>query len=165
MGSLRRWQLEPTAPLSLQIAADARLSSTDYADDQTWELALGTLDAPALVLQTQYGGRAGLVSLLPLWQHDGRMVYQAQAYAKPPLLTGFAPGYLRAQAALTLQLTLQAEYWVMDSHAVGARFTLTNDTPEPATVRLDLFGHVGLNSKEQAINLLTTPEGVNAIHL
>ncbi|MBI5669479.1 MAG: hypothetical protein HZC41_15865 [Chloroflexi bacterium] len=165
MTKLRRWQLNATDPLSLQLAADARLCPTDYTDDQAWELTLGTLDSPALVLATRYGGRAGLVSLLPMWNHDGRAFYQAQAYAKPPYVTGFAPGYLRVQATLTSQLALQAEYWVMESHAVGARFTVANAHVEPTTVRLDLFAHIGMSGKEMPPRLLPLPGGESALHL
>lgn len=41
MSNLRQWQLTPHHPLSLEIAADARLSATDYTGDQVWELYLG----------------------------------------------------------------------------------------------------------------------------
>jgi hypothetical protein len=66
MKNLRRWLL--SRPYALPLAADARLSSTDYHDDQVWELSPGVpgSDAPALVLQTRYGGRVGLASLVPL---------------------------------------------------------------------------------------------------
>ncbi len=165
MDYLRRWQLDSTSPLALHLAADARLSATDYTDDQAWEVSLGTLDAPALVLQTRYGGRAGLVSILPMWTHDERTVYQAQAYSTPPVITAFAPGYVRAEAALTPQLTLAAEYWVMESHAVGARLTVVNSDNKPASVRLDVFVHIGMEGKEVPPRLLTLPDGGAALQL
>ena len=43
---MTRWQLGTNSPLALQLAADARLSQTDYFDDQVWELALGTPGNP-----------------------------------------------------------------------------------------------------------------------
>lgn len=159
MKNLRRWQMTSTGPLLLQLAADARLCPTDYTDDQAWELSLGSLESPALALHTRYGGRAGLVSLVPMWNHDGRVVYQAQAYAAPPKVTAFAPGYASVEAALTPQLTLRAEYWVMESHAVGARFTLANSGSKPETLRLELFGHVGMGGKEQPVRTLKRPDG------
>lgn len=161
--SLRRWQL--ASARSLTLAADARLSQTDYADDQIWELLLGSGESPALQLQTRYGGRAGLVSLVPMWAQDGRSIYQAQAYIKPPVLTGFAPGYLRVEAALTPQLHLQAEYWAMESHAVGAQFTVTNTGKTEATLGLDLIGFVGINGKEQKTLLLPLPDGSPTLSL
>ena len=53
MKSLRRWLLEPSMPFSLPLAADARLSATDYLDDQVWEMRLGWAGFPALTLQTR----------------------------------------------------------------------------------------------------------------
>lgn len=42
MSDLRQWRLTAHDPLSLQIAADACLSATNYTDDQVWDLRLGT---------------------------------------------------------------------------------------------------------------------------
>ena len=165
MQSLRRWLIEPDTAFSLPLAADARLSATDYHDDQVWELHLGTGDAPALALQTRYGGRVGLASLIPLWNHDGRTIYETQAYAHPPRITGFAPGYLRVQASLNPQLALQAEYWAIDSHTVGGRFTLSNAHTTPTTVHLDLFGHVGAQGKEQPLHIVPVQASLHALHM
>jgi hypothetical protein len=165
MNHLRRWQLDTQSPFCTYLAADARLSATDYHDDQTWQLSLGALDAPALALQTRYGGRVGLASLVPMWFLDGRTIYQAQGYVAPPTLTGFAPGYLRAEAMLTPTLALVAEYWAMESHAVGARFVLNNQSAHPITVRLDMFGHVGAEGKELKLEVVPLPGGGHALSL
>lgn len=157
--TLRRWQLNATRPYSLEIAADARLSSTDYTDDQVWRLALGSGESPALALQTQYGGRVGLASIVPMWTLDNRVVYQAQGYAKPPVIVAFAPGFLQVQAAITPQIGIRAEYWVMDSHAVGARYTFANNSSQPLTLRVELFGHVGAGGKELKLGIMTLPDG------
>jgi hypothetical protein len=154
MKGLRRWKLDATKPFSFQLAADARLSQTDYTDDQVWELRLGAVESPALALQTQYGGRVGLASLVPMWSHDGRAIYQTQTYAEPPLITAFAPDYLQAQAKLTPTIKLQAEYWVMESHAIGGCFTLANTGQQTEKLRLDLFGHVVAKTKEQALAIV-----------
>src|SRR5690606_32121711 len=127
MTKLRRWLLDSSKPFSLLLAADARLRATDYTNDQVWRLSLGTGGgSPALVLQTSYGGRVGLASIIPMWFYDGRVIYETQAYSTPPVITGFAPGYLRAQAALTPQVSVQAEYWAIDSHTIGGQFTLVS---------------------------------------
>ena len=151
MKTIQRWHLDSNAPYCLHIAADARLSSTDYRDDQIWEVLPGSGESPALALQTRFGGRAGLVSLVPMCIHDGRSIYQTQAYSRPPYLTGFAPGYLRFEAAITPHLALQTEYWAMESHAIGVRFTLANVHTEPLDVELDVIAFVGINSKEQRL--------------
>ncbi len=165
MKSMRRWQLEPTDPYCLHIAADARLSNTDYRDDQIWEVLPGVGESPALALQTRYGGRAGLVSIVPMWLHDGRSIYQAQAYTRPPRLTGFAPGYLCFEAAITPQLGLQTEYWAMESHAIGIRFTLVNSGDNPLNIQLDVISFVGLNNKEQRLIPLSADQFGSALSL
>ena len=151
MKTMQRWHLDSNAPYCLTIAADARLSSTDYHNDQIWEALPGNGESPALALQTRLGGRAGLVSFVPMWLHDGRSIYQAQAYSRPPYLTGFAPGYLRFEAAITPHLALQTEYWAMESHAIGVRFTIANVHTEALDVELDVIAFVGMNNKEQKL--------------
>lgn len=165
MSSLRQWQLSSTEPYALQLAADARLSQTSYVDDQSWELSPGAGDAPALALQTRYGGRVGLASLVPMWMQQGRLIYQAQTYAQPPVVTAFAPGYLQAVARLTPELTLLAEYWVMESQSVGGRFTLHNTGKQVAELRLDLFGHVATDNKQLPTAIISLVDETNALSL
>jgi hypothetical protein len=163
MSDFRRWRLSANHPLSLQIAADARLSQTDYVDDQAWELALGTADGPALNLHTRLGMRAGMISLVPMWLIDGRPVYQAQTYTHSPEIESFAPAYVRARARLTPQLDLIAEYWAMDSHAIGGRFTLHNRAEHPLELQLDLVGFAASAGKEIKLALLPVQTGGHAL--
>lgn len=165
MSKLRRWRLDATQPLALTLAADARLSSTDYADDQVWRLLLGTGDDPALALQTRYGARTGLASLVPMWRMDARTIYQSQAYTAPPVITAFAPGYLQAEGRITARLALRAEYWALASHVIGGQFTLGNTGTQPLTVRFDLFGHVVSRGREQRLGHLSLTDSSTALYL
>ncbi len=165
MPNLRRWQFDPAKPVSFVLAADARTRPTDYLDDQVWRLNTGTPTAPGLALQTHYGGRVGLATLIPLWTLDGRMVYENQAYARPPVITLFAPGYLRAEAALTPHVMLLAEYWAIDSHTIGGQFTLSNTGSQVVQARFDLFAHVGAQGKELPLAVVPVDEHLHALHL
>jgi hypothetical protein len=162
----RRWQLTPQDPTALQIAADARLSPTDYLDDQVWEVVLGKPESPALALQTRYGGRVGLASLVPMWVVERRPVYQYQAYAVPPIVTVFAPGYVRLEAKVTPTLTLRAEYWVIESHAVGGRFTVKNTAAHALPdLALDLVGFAAAQGHELKLRPQTDANGAAALAL
>ncbi|MCC6805200.1 MAG: hypothetical protein IT319_20135, partial [Anaerolineae bacterium] len=155
---MTRWQLTPDDPFAPQLAADARLSATDYLDDQVWELALGTPGNPALALQTNYGGRVGLASLVPLWRVDNRPVYEYQAYASPPVITAFAPGYAQATARITPKLALRAEFWVIESHVVGARLTVKN-SGAALELGFDLIAFAAAQGKELKFQTVTLPPG------
>jgi hypothetical protein len=162
---LRRWQLDHKKPLAFVLAADARLCQTDYTDDQSWQFLLGQGEDSALTLQTHYGGRAGLVSLVPIWSHDNRSIYQAQAYHAAPVVTAFAPGYLCVDAGLLPDVNVTAEYWVAESHAVTGQFSLHNQGEASVTLRFDMYGHVIIRSHEQQVSLLTLQGGGNALYL
>ncbi len=162
MVSLRVWKLTPSHPLALQIAADARLSDSDYLDDQVWEIVLGKIDAPGLVAQTRYGERVGIATLIPMWWIDNRAIYQYQAYAVPPVVTAFAPGYLEINAKIIPRLTLRAEYWVESSHHLCVRYSLKNSGSTTQDVRLDLVGFVGASGAERPIKPASRVGGLGA---
>jgi hypothetical protein len=147
---VRRWNLDHNAPYSLTLAADSQGTTTDPTDDQVWEVKLGTDESAAFALQTTYGGRVGLVSLVPMWFLDGRAIYQLDAYHAAPVITGFAPGYNRLQAALTEHIGLQIETIALDSHALGVLFTLVNGDQKPAAIQLDTIAFIGSGGKELA---------------
>ena len=73
---MREWNLTPGDPLQLTIAADARLSDPNYADDHIWQLDLGGGDPSTLGLRTTYGLRARLMRIFPRffseWQNNQR---------------------------------------------------------------------------------------------
>ncbi|MFW5691890.1 MAG: hypothetical protein ACOCX3_00915, partial [Chloroflexota bacterium] len=159
MAELRRWRLDATSPYMLHLAADARLARTDYVDDQVWELVPSGVDAPALMLRTRYGGRVQNASIQPVWQYEGREIYIHQAYASPPVVTGFAPGFARAEAEILPELTLTAEYWIMESRAAGARYTLTNSGSAPVVLRLELQTQITWQHRTVQPALITLADG------
>ena len=165
MTSMRQWRLSAQHPLALQIAADARLGATDYTDDQTWQLHLGSGESPALSLQTRYGGRVGLASLVPMFTLDRRVIYQQQGYAQPPVVSAFAPGYLRTEARLTPRLTLRAEFHAIESHAIRGQFTMKNSETGPLEMRIEMVGFVGSEGKEQRLAVLPLATGGHALLL
>lgn len=156
---------QPTSPATLTLAADARLSRTSYTDDHAWQLTAGAGDAPALVLQTCYGGRVGLASLLPFWIIDGRPISEAIAYATPPRIVAFAPGFAVVEAEIVAGVALTAEVWVMESQAVGMRYTLRNRTPREVALRCEVFGQVGAGGKALRLAVLSLAGGGNALSL
>ncbi len=128
---MREWRLTATDPMAPRISADARAGRTNVADDQTWQLRLGKPEEPAISLETRYGGRVGLVRLVPIWTIDSREVYLAQGYHQPPVLTAFAPDYLRLEAAVTYDLPVTIEFWAIESQVVGGRLTCHNTGDQP----------------------------------
>ena len=165
MQNLRRQTIDPGSPFEYHLAADARNSRTDYGDDQVWTVRLGSRDEAALAFQTQFGGRAGLVSLVPMWQLDERVVYQVQTYAERPAITCFAPNFLQIEAAILPELALVARFWAMESRAAGGEFSLTNQGADDISLQMDLFGHVVINGRNRRLNVLTMGDGTLALHL
>lgn len=165
MNNLRRWQLEQDSHFSLYLAADARLSRTSYLNDQVWELTPGAPDSPALLLQTRYGGRVGLATIIPMWQVDGHSIYESSAYATAPVMTSFAPGYAQVEGDLTTTLHLTADYRVIDSRIICGQFILQNNGDSPAQIHMDLLGQVLVNKQEKRLAILSLNDGTFALSM
>jgi len=66
--AVRDWDLTSGEPLSLCIAADARLCQPNYGDDQSWELRLEGGEPASLAVETTYGLRARGMRIFPAFQ-------------------------------------------------------------------------------------------------
>lgn len=165
MKTLRRWELGAGDPYTLNIAADARLSRTSYTDDQVWQARLGNGDAPAIAIQTMYGGRVGLASLVPMWTLDGHIIYQSQTYHQPPAITAFTPGFMRIEGDILAGLSMNLDIWTADSQTLCGIILLDNQGDTHLSLRAEIFAHVGLRGKEEPIGIIAQSGGGNALAL
>jgi hypothetical protein len=133
---MREWNLKAGDPLVLTMAADARLGTTDYCDDQIWELIFGAGEPPALALQTTYGLRALSMRMFPRFGEDDRIVSDPAEFAALPILHSFFPNYLSVRCSPFADIDAELEYWVPQSHAVAGRICLENNGIQPRLVRL-----------------------------
>jgi len=123
---MREWSLGADAPLSLIIAADARLIRPNYVDDQIWELRIGGGEPSALALETSYGRRARSMRIFAGFRIDQDTLLDPARFHRPPEVRLFLPNYLRLEFSPFPELQVSAEYWVAESNLVGGRLTLTN---------------------------------------
>ena len=110
--------LEPRCcgrPAFLTLAADTRLTSTDYNDDQIWELEPGrrrTGRADA----TTYGLRAHWLRLFPRFVRGENSRVDPASFHTPPRIVCFFPNYLSQTFAPFDGLEVEMEYWIPGSH-------------------------------------------------
>jgi hypothetical protein len=134
---MQTWNLAAGDPLSLTLAADARLAATDYTDDQIWELSLGGGEPAALGLQTTYGLRAHWMRLFPRFVRGDTTRTDPASFHAPPRLLHFYPNYLAVSFAPFDGLEALAEYWIPDSKVVAGRLRLANQSILPQVFRLE----------------------------
>lgn len=165
MKTVRQWNLTPAQPYTLSVAADARLSRTSYTDDQVWDVLIGEGDSPAVTLQTKYGGRAGLVSLVPMWTHEGHHFYQAMSYHQPPVVRHFLPDTIVIESSPLSEVTAEMTIRAMDSCTVAGLITINNTSKNLLKLRFELFGHVGIEGKERKLSVVNLEQGGYALYL
>jgi hypothetical protein len=133
---MRKWNLRAGDPLSLFLAADARMSATDYLDDQIWELLLSGGEAPAMAVETMLGLRAVSLRLFPVFVLGHHPVSDPERFFSPPTLLRFAPNYIQTKCAPFAQIEADCEYWVPESHSLAGRITFQNIGSSPAAGEL-----------------------------
>jgi hypothetical protein len=134
---MREWNLKAGDPLSLTLSADARVSQTDYYNDQIWELILDGGDPVALALQTTYGLRARSLRLFPRFIENGVVVIDPATFAAAPSIHQFYPNYISVSFSPFPNLNVVAEFWVPLSQAAAGRLRLVNHDLEKRVIQLD----------------------------
>ncbi len=137
---MREWNFSPERPVTLTIAADARLHPTDYINDQIWELNLGNSEPPALSLQTTFGLRAPLCRIFPRFIYKGQVVSNPAEFHRSVNIHQYYPNYLNLSFKPFSWLNVVLEYWVPDSHAVACRGRLVNTSHDTCQVQIEWAG-------------------------
>lgn len=133
---MRDWYLTPRDPYALRLAADARLTPTDYADDHIWELTLTGGEPPALALRTTYGLRARDMRLFPGFAEAGRVITDPAEFVTGPAVRASFVNYHRLTFEPLPALAVTAHYWAVNSHVIAGQFTLLNQSAEPRRLRI-----------------------------
>jgi hypothetical protein len=135
---MRKWNLSPGDPLSLTLAVDFRLCTPDYLNDQIWELEIGAGDPPAFSLCTTYGLRALTMRIFPRFSLGGITITNPASFPLSPRLSLFYPNFLSFYFSPIKGISVEAEYWVPDSHTTAGHFTITNLGSEPVRLQFEL---------------------------
>ncbi|MCS6835135.1 MAG: hypothetical protein NZ750_03850 [Anaerolineae bacterium] len=162
MNGMRRWTTAHL-PRNAYLTADARLSPTDFTDDQVWELVLGRAEAPAIALQTRYGGRVKAVSLVPLITIDQHTIVQAQTYYQPPQLVYAAPNFWQIESQPLRDLHMTLRVVAFSSHCIGGTIELRNEDDALLRLRLELFGHAEARSTDDPRLAIVTLANVGKV--
>ncbi|MDI6768576.1 MAG: hypothetical protein QMD04_02745 [Anaerolineales bacterium] len=135
---MRDWYLGLDDPLTLTLAADFRLCSPDYLNDQIWELQPGDGDPPALSLRTTYGLRARSMRIFPRFTANGKTVTAPASFAAPPRLRRFHPNFLALSFSPFVGAEVMVEYWIPSSQTIAGRLTFINHANQAAELGLEL---------------------------
>jgi hypothetical protein len=148
------WNFAPEHPITLTLASDARLGSTNYTDDQIWELNLGNSEPPALCLQTTFGLRARICRIFPRFFLDGHVRIDPARFYRPITIHKYFPNYISLSFKPFSSINVSIEYWVPDSQTLASRTKITNITHETHHLQLEWDEHLIPTSggKRMAVN-------------
>lgn len=135
---MREWKLDKNNPSSITLAADARLATPDYCNDQIWELHLHGGDPAAVALQTTYGLRARNMRIFPRFSENDTSRMNPNEFASQPVIRCFYPNFLEVAFSPIQDIDVVAEYWVPESQIVSGRLRITNRSTITRQVSLEL---------------------------
>jgi hypothetical protein len=124
-------------PYSLTIAADSRLSQTDYVNDQIWELNIGNSEPPSVSLQTTFGLRAKICRIFPRFILGGQVINNPTEFQSPVTLHHYLPNYICLTFKPFSTINVQIEYWVPGSQLAAGRTKITNIGQEKCQFQLE----------------------------
>lgn len=146
---MRTWSLKIGDPLSLTLAADARLNDVDYNDDQIWELTLRGGEPSALSIDTTYGLRAVAMRIFPRFCEGDMVRLDPAEFDQPPTLRHFYPNYLHLTYTPLPDLDVDTEYWVPQSNGIVGRLRLTNRRSTPRQIDLEIIALLTPNNGQR----------------
>lgn len=130
-------KLKTGDPLVLTLAADARMGSTSYVDDQIWELSLGSGEPPSLAIQTTFGMRARSFRIFPRFILEETIHTNPLAFTTPIQFKYIATNLLRLLCIPFPGINVEIEYWVPNSQTLAGRTRVTNTRKVPVSLTLD----------------------------
>ena len=135
---MRTWNLYRKDPLSLTLAADARLAALDYSNDQIWEVVLGSGEPAGISFQTTYGLRARSMRVFPQFVEAHQTVSDPASFEQPPAIQQFAPNYLKLSFSPFIGINVISEYWLPDGQTAAGRIWVKNTSELDRKLRLEL---------------------------
>ncbi|HLA42709.1 MAG TPA: hypothetical protein VJZ27_04705, partial [Aggregatilineales bacterium] len=109
----------------------------------------------------RYGGRVGLVRLVPILQVNNRTIYEKSAFAGNITPAIIAPDTVQLHTTPIDGLKMIFSVWVMDSYTLAGQFELVNETDTPLQIGAEIFFQGMREEKALRLNLLNleTPKG------
>jgi hypothetical protein len=144
---MRTWNLRPKDPLTLTLAADARLAHLDYSNDQIWEVLLGSGEPAGISLQTTYGLRARSMRIFPQFVEAHQAVSDPADFETPPVVEQFAPNYLKIKFSPFIGIEVVTEYWLPDGQTAAGRIRIENTSELDRKLRLELTAILNPNAE------------------
>jgi hypothetical protein len=132
-----RYQAGEAAP-SFILAGDARLVTTDYLNDQVWELVPGRSEPPAVTVQTSYGLRARGMRIFLRFGESGNPVSDPAQFPGALHLRQVGPAWIQAEFSPLAGLDVVADYFIQHPNAFSGRITLKNPGEQARSVRFEL---------------------------
>ena len=136
---MREILYQSKSPLSISIAADPRINSTDYLDDQIWELTINAGEPQALAVQTTYGLRASNMRLFPRFTIGNEESTNPQKFTKPPTFQKIFPNFIGLSFSPIKSISVQYDLWVPRSQVISGRIVITNISSQNQRLKFELI--------------------------
>jgi len=134
---MRTWNLSSNDPFIFTLAADSRLTTPDYLDDQIWEFSLSSGDPASIRLYTNFGLRCRSFHLFPRFIEGNTISYNPSKFNRTPIVRQFYPNLISVNFSPLPEIDVEIDYWVPLSKAIASRVKFTNRSNYHRQFRLE----------------------------
>lgn len=137
---MKEHKLSSEVPGVITLAADWRLSTTNYFNDIIWEVSLGVRDPDSISLNTTMGLRCAGFRLFPRFIRKDGTLSQPAKFHHPPEVQQAYPNYARIIFSPYTGLEVLAEYHAASSDVICGRMTFSNKSILKEQFRFEWVG-------------------------
>jgi hypothetical protein len=145
---MRDLNFSPNYPYKLTIAADSRLTPTNFVNDHIWELNIANSEPMSISLQTTFGLRAKVCRIFPRFILDGQVVNNPIEFFRPITIHHYYPNYISMTFMPFSSINVQLEYWIPGSQLVAGRSKIISSGQKKCLLQLEWAELLFLPRKE-----------------
>jgi hypothetical protein len=134
---MRDLNFSPNYPYTLTIAADSRLTPTNFVNDHIWELNIANSEPMSISLQTTFGLRAKVCRIFPRFILDGQVVNNPIEFFRPITIHHYYPNYISMTFMPFSSINVQLEYWIPGSQLVAGRSKIISSGQKKCLLQLE----------------------------
>lgn len=134
---MNAWNLPLTRLSALTLAADARLTATNYTDDHIWQLSDQSGEPGGILFSTTFGLRARALRFFPRFWEGNQVVQRSTEFDTPVTLHQAYPNFALIRCAPFPGIEAALEYWVTASHTACGRIRIYNRGVTPRQIRFE----------------------------
>lgn len=120
------------------LATDARRNTTNFSDDQIWEMAFNRGEPLGMALETSFGLRAKAFRIFPRFTYEDKTISDPSEFTSSLKIRPIAPGYIQFASQIFNSIEFTYHIWVNSSQSVCGIINFQNRSKVTRILKFEL---------------------------